>query len=102
MDLGITIKNLRQQKGIKQNSLAEQCNISQTYLSQLENNVKEPNISTLRTISEKLGLPLPILFFLSLDIADIKAEKRTAYNHLVPSIKSMISEFFINTEKADD
>lgn len=102
MDLGITIKNIRQQKGIKQIFLAEQCNISQTYLSQLENNVKEPNISTLRTISEKLGLPLPILFFLSLDNDDIKAEKRTAYNHLVPSIKSMISEFFINTSKADD
>jgi XRE family transcriptional regulator, regulator of sulfur utilization len=102
MDLGITIKNIRQQKGIRQNSLAEQCNISQTYLSQLENNVKEPNISTLRTISEKLGLPLPILFFLSMDTDDIKPEKRTAYNHLAPSIKAMISEFFTNASKAND
>jgi len=99
MDLGITIKNLRIQKGIKQNLLAEQCNISQTYLSQLENNVKEPNISTLRLISEKLGLPLPILFFLSLDDKDIKPEKRTAYDFLAPSIKAMISEFFTSSPK---
>ncbi len=97
MDLGATIKKIRQQKGIKQNSLAEQSGITQTYLSQIESNQKEPNISILRTISEKLGMPLPILFFLSLDIEDVKPEKQIAYNHLAPSIKAMISEFFTNT-----
>lgn len=96
MDLGSAIKNIRQQKGIKQNSLAEMSDITQTYLSQIENNVKEPNLSTLRVISEKLGMPLPILFFMSLDINDIKPEKRSAFNHLAPSIKSMIAEFFTN------
>ena len=96
MDLGIAIKTIRQQKGIKQNSLAKKCDITQTYLSQIENNVKEPNISTLRNISEQLGLPLPILFFLSLNEKDISPEKQTAYNHLAPSIKAMISEFFTN------
>ena len=96
MDLGAAIKTIRQQKGIKQNSLAEKCDITQTYLSQIENNIKEPNISTLRNISEQLGLPLPILFFLSLNEKDISPEKHTAYNHLAPSIKAMISEFFIN------
>ena len=96
MDLGAAIKTIRQQKGIKQNSLAEKCDITQTYLSQIENNVKEPNISTLRNISEKLGLPLPILFFLSLNEKDISPEKQIAYNHLAPSIKAMISEFFTN------
>jgi hypothetical protein len=64
--------------------------------------VKEPNISTLRNISEKLGLPLPILFFLSMDTDDIKPEKRTAYNHLAPSIKAMISEFFTNASIPND
>ena len=94
MDLGTTIKNFRQQKGIKQNVLAEKCDITQTYLSQIENNVKEPNLSTLKTICKFLGIPLPVLFFLSLDEKDIKPEKRAAFKHLEPSIKSMISEFF--------
>ena len=97
MDLGNAIKNLRQQKGIRQNSLAELCDISQTYLSQIENNAKEPNISTLKIIAKKLSVPLPILFFLSLDEKDIKPEKRNAYNHLAPSLQSMIAEFFANT-----
>jgi transcriptional regulator with XRE-family HTH domain len=96
MDLGAAIKTIRQQKGIKQNFLAEKCDITQTYLSQIENNIKEPNISTLRNISKQLGLPLPILFFLSLNEKDISKEKQSAYNHLAPSIKAMVSEFFIN------
>lgn len=96
MNLGNTIKSLRQQQGIRQNSLAESCDISQTYLSQIENNAKEPNISTLKIIAKKLSVPLPVLFFLSLDEKDIKPEKRNAYNHLAPSLQSMIAEFFTN------
>lgn len=94
MNLGTTIKNLRLQKGFKQNSFAEQCGITQTYMSQIENNAKEPNLSTLKVISEKLSIPLPVLFFLSLSMDDIDPEKREAFKHLDPSIKSMISEFF--------
>ena len=97
MDLGTTIKKIRQQKGVRQNSLAELSGITPTYLSQIESNQKEPNLSTLRAISEQLGMPLPILFFLSLDAEDVIPEKQIAYNHLAPSIKAMISEFFINT-----
>jgi len=96
MDLGTTIKSLRSQKGMKQNLFAEKCDITPAYLSQIENNLKEPNISTLKTISKNLGVPLPILFFLSIDNDDVKPEKRKAFQVLAPSIKSMINEFFTN------
>lgn len=94
MDLGNAIKHLRQQKGIKQNLLAEKSGITQTYLSQIENNLKEPNISTLKVISKNLNVPLPVLFFLAIDSDDIEPEKRNAFKHLAPSINSMVSEFF--------
>ena len=97
MNLGNTIKNLRQKQGIKQNALAKSCNISQTYLSQIENNVKEPNISVLKNIANKIGVPLPIIFFLSMEVQDIKPEKREAYKHLAPSINSMLADFFPKT-----
>ena len=97
MNLGISIKNLRQQKGIKQTALAEMSGITQTYLSQIENNIKEPGISTLRIIAKNLGIPLPVIFFLSLENDDISPEKRNAFKHLAPSIYSMISEFFTNS-----
>ncbi len=96
MDLGSTIKALRLQKGLKQNSFAALCSITQTYLSQIEHNIKEPNISTLKIISKNLDIPLPILFFLSLDDKDVKVEKRKAFEMLAPSVRSMINEFFTN------
>lgn len=98
MNLGHAIKHFRQQKGIKQNFLADKSGISQTYLSQIENNVKEPNISTLKAICENLKVPLPVLFFLSMDINDVSPEKRNSFQHLAPSINSMVSEFFGETK----
>lgn len=95
MDLGATIKNIRKQKGLTQKELAAYCNLSQTYLSQIESNLKEPNLSTLKIISEKLDMPLPIIFFLSLGLDDISPEKRNAFEIVNPSVKSLINEFFL-------
>lgn len=94
MDLGTIIKNTRKQQRQTQNEFAESCGISQTYLSQIENNAKEPNLSTLKEISKNLEIPLPILFFLSLNEEDIPEEKRKAFEIVTPSVKSLISEFF--------
>jgi len=94
MNLGKAIKLSRKNMGLKQNKFAELCNITPSYLSQIENNLKDPNISTLKIISENLGIPLPILFFNSLDESDIEPRKREAFNLISPSIKSLITEFF--------
>lgn len=97
MDLGKTLKQIRNQKNIKQYLLAKQSGITQTYLSQIENNIKEPNISTLKNICKNLEMPLPVLFFMSIDKKDITPEKRDAFNILIPSINAMIGEFFGDT-----
>lgn len=94
MDLGLAIKSIRKQKGLKQNQFAELCDITPSYLSQIENNNKEPNLSILKIISNKLGTPLPILFFLSLDNDDVKPEKKEAFQMIAPSIKSLVNQFF--------
>ena len=94
MDLGNIIKNIRKQKGITQNEFASLCGITQTYLSQIEGNLKEPNLSNLREISEKLKIPLPILFFLLMTEDDVQASKRKAFEIVSPSVKSLVNEFF--------
>lgn len=94
MDLGLAIKSIRKQKGLKQTQFAELCDITQAYLSQIENNNKEPNLSTLKVISSNLGTPLPILFFLSIDDDDISPEKKDAFKIIAPSVKSLINQFF--------
>jgi transcriptional regulator with XRE-family HTH domain len=94
MDLGNIIKNIRKQKGQTQVEFALSCGITQTYLSQIENNLKEPNLSTLKSISESLNLPLPILFFLSMTEDDVQPNKRRAFQIVSPSVKSLVNEFF--------
>ncbi|PQA94893.1 Helix-turn-helix [Chryseobacterium piscicola] len=94
MNLGTVIKDIRKQRGQTQTEFADSCGITQTYLSQIENNAKEPNLSTLKEISKNLDLPLPILFYLSLNEDDISPEKRKAFEIINPSVKSLINEFF--------
>jgi XRE family transcriptional regulator, regulator of sulfur utilization len=94
MDLGNVIKNIRRQKGQTQSEFALSCGITQTYLSQIETNSKEPNLATLKTISENLKLPLPILFFLSMTEDDVQPNKRKAFQIVSPSVKSLVNEFF--------
>ncbi|MHB8261746.1 MAG: helix-turn-helix domain-containing protein [Bacteroidia bacterium] len=94
MDLGSVIKSSRKQKGLTQIELATLCDITQTYLSQIEGNLKEPNLSTLKVISEKLNIPLPILFFLSMTKEDVQPNKRKAFEIVSPSVKSLVNEFF--------
>ena len=94
MDLGNVIKTIRKQKGLTQIEFASLCNITQTYLSQIESNLKEPNLSTLKNISKNLKMPLPILFYLSMTEEDIQPNKRKAFQIISPSVKSLVNEFF--------
>lgn len=94
MDLGNSIKNIRKQRGQTQEAFAVCCGITQTYLSQIEGNLKEPNLSTLKSISEALNVPLPILFFLSMTEDDVQPNKRKAFKIVSPSINSLVNEFF--------
>lgn len=95
MNLGDTIKMIRSEKKLTQTSLANKSLITQTYLSQIESNSKEPNVSTLKKISNGLDIPLPILFFLSIDNEDIVEEKREAYAMIEKSMKSLVCNFFL-------
>lgn len=53
--LGAMIHDARLKKGLTQEELAEKCGTTKSYISRIENNVKEVRISTLQKIVE-LGL----------------------------------------------
>jgi HTH-type transcriptional regulator / antitoxin HipB len=53
--LGAMIHDARLEKGLTQEELAEKCGTTKSYISRIENNVKEVRISTLQKIVE-LGL----------------------------------------------
>ena len=94
MNIGNAIKNLRLQKGFKQNDFAMKCGLSQSYLSSIEKGRKEPTLTILKQIAETLSIPTPVLVFYSLDEEDISTSKREAFKMLEPSIKSLLSNVF--------
>jgi len=96
MNIGNAIKDLRQQKGLKQTDFAEQCGLSQSYLSSIEKGRKEPTLSILKQIANALSIPMPVLVFFSLDLEDIDENKKEAFKMLEPSIKGLINDVFIS------
>lgn len=95
MNLGQAIKTVRANKGYSQGDLANLCKISISYLSVVENNQKEPSLEFLRNLSEKLAVPVPVLFFLAMDEQDMPTQKREAFKMIRAPLQAMVSEFFL-------
>ena len=60
--LGIVIRECRQQAGLSQVVFGEKCGFYQTYLSRLENGQANPTLNALEVVSKALGLTIFELF----------------------------------------
>lgn len=55
MEIGNKIKELRMQKGLTQEELADRCELSKGFISQLERDLTSPSIATLIDLLQVLG-----------------------------------------------
>ena len=62
MEIGIKIKALRLKKNLTQEELADRCELTKGYISQLENDLVNPSIETLNDILVVLGTNLGEFF----------------------------------------
>jgi transcriptional regulator with XRE-family HTH domain len=62
LSLGERIRLQRKEDGMRLTDLAEKCNISPSFLSQIERNQASPSISTLHNIADAFGVPLAHFF----------------------------------------
>ena len=62
MDLGKKIKQMRSVLNLTQEELANRCELTKSYISQLENNKTSPSLATLTQILEVLGTNLADFF----------------------------------------
>lgn len=62
MDIGGKLKLMRLQCGLTQEELADRCELTKGYISQLENNLTSPSITTLIDILTALGSNLKSFF----------------------------------------
>ncbi|MDK4536580.1 helix-turn-helix domain-containing protein [Kingella kingae] len=76
MNISKAIKLCRNQKGFTKTKLAENANISVSYLTLLEQGKRDPNLSTLERICQALQVPTTVLMFLAAD-SDEKARMST-------------------------
>ena len=62
MELGTKLRDMRQKKNLTQEELADRCELTKGYISQLENDLTSPSISTLVDILNALGSNLSDFF----------------------------------------
>ena len=107
MQLGGKIRDLRQQYNLTQEELADRCELTKGYISQLENDLPSPSIATLVDILNALGTTLADFFR---DDADEKVvfsqeeyiEKRSdgmVWNWVIPNAqKNMMEPVLVELE----
>ena len=62
MDIGEKLRQLRLQRGLTQEEVADRCELSKGFISQVERNLASPSIATLTDMLECLGSSLPAFF----------------------------------------
>lgn len=62
MELGAKLKDMRQRNGLTQEELADRCELTKGYISQLENDLTSPSIATLIELLNALGSSLSDFF----------------------------------------
>lgn len=62
MELGNRLKRLRQKRNLTQEELADRCELSKGFISQVERDLTSPSIATLSDMLESLGTDLKSFF----------------------------------------
>lgn len=100
MKLGEKIKSLRQECNLTQNELADRCELTKGYISQIENELTSPSIATLMDILAALGTTLKDFFsedeeerlvFTEDDFIE-KVEDDQTINWLIPNAQKNMME----------
>lgn len=60
-ELGLTIREHRRAAGLTLEQLAERADLHWTYISEIENNRRNPSLNVLRKLAGGLGLRLSVL-----------------------------------------
>lgn len=82
----------RSRRGFSQAELAQRAGCSVSYLSLLENNQRDPTLSTIEKIAIALNVPIGILFFLAADRNDISGIDKELAGQLARTALELLSE----------
>jgi transcriptional regulator with XRE-family HTH domain len=92
MNLGQAIKLCRTRRGVCQADLARQAECSVSYLSMLENNKRDPTLSTMTRIAHALRIPVGIIFFLGAEGSDLNGIDKSLQGDLARTALELLNE----------
>lgn len=92
MNVGQAIKMCRIRRGISQADLARDAECSVSYLSLLENNKRDPTLSTLTKIAHALHVPIGILFFLGAESGELIGIDKNLQGDLARTALELLKE----------
>lgn len=98
MKIGNKIKELRIQKGLTQEELADRCELSKGFISQLERDLTSPSITTLIDILQCLGTDLKDFFNDSPD-EQISFKENDYFEKIDEELKNKIEWIIPNAQK---
>lgn len=73
VDMGRRIASARKKCGFTQFDLAEKLYVSDSYISKIENGIREPSLTFLTALSEITGTSLEYLIVGKKEVSDVKA-----------------------------
>lgn len=91
MNVGQAIRLCRTQRNASQTDVAEKASCSVSYLSMLENNKRDPTLSTLTRIASALHVPIGVLFVLAAETNDLGSVDRELTGALARSALAALS-----------
>ena len=100
MDIGAKINQLRKKNGLTQQELANRCELSKGFISQVERSLTSPSIATLIDILESLGTNLQD-FFNETGQEKIVFKKEDVFEKEDKELKNMINWLIPNAQKND-
>lgn len=98
MDIGAKINELRKKNGLTQQELANRCDLSKGFISQVERSLTSPSIATLIDILESLGTNLQD-FFNEEGEEQIVFNKEDVFEKEDKDLKNMIKWLIPNAQK---
>ena len=105
MQTGTIIRMLRNAQRISQGDLAERLQVTRAYLSQVENDHRQPSLALLRGVASSLKVPLAVLVLGEkdgLDDRDIARELQGMLTRLLTIYLSKRTQFERQQTKASD
>lgn len=82
----------RTRRGVSQAVLARRAECSVSYLCLLENNKRDPTLSTLTKVAQALSVPVGILFFLASEHGELIGMNKDLASELARTALELLSE----------